>query len=197
MIGFENADTVMRTVMCQRFSRHAHVARLLEPELLPVQRPQHFPFPPRFDRLDGSGREVRWRPVLQARAQDRVHMRMRSTAFTSVLVDRERTLDTSRGAAEGLLHRVAEDALRQAAVEAREAFGRFVVDGEDEAEVHGVAKTAAVLQESASDCPFVSAEGAVAVADAEQFSPFSSLLVPPHGARYTGPARRLAVGLWW
>ena len=85
---------------------------------------------------------------------------MRGAALPAVLVDGEDALDAARGAAEGLLHGVAQDALGEAPVAAREAVRGAVVDGEDEAEVDGVPQAPGVVEEAPTDRRLVAAEGA-------------------------------------
>jgi hypothetical protein len=55
------------------------------------------------------------------------------------------------------LHRVAQDALGQAPVEAREAVRGAVVDAEDEAEVDGVPQAPGVVEEGLADRRLVAA----------------------------------------
>src|SRR5262249_6369840 len=97
-------------------------------------------------------------------------MRMGRALVASVLVDGEDALHATRGAAEGLLHGVADHALGEARLEAGESLRRPVIDGENEAEVDGPLETAGVLDQGLPDRPFVTAEGAIARADAVQLA---------------------------
>jgi hypothetical protein len=72
-----------------------------------------------------------------------VDVRVRRAILAAVLVNRENALDTASRAPEGLVHRVPQNALGQAPVEAGEALGRSRVDRQDEAEVDGVPKPSA------------------------------------------------------
>src|SRR5207249_11093187 len=102
------------------------------------------------------------------RAQKGMDVRMRRATLPAVLVDREDALDPACRAAEGLVHGIAQDALGQAPVDAGEAFGRAVVDREDEPEVDRVPEASGILDEGLSDGPLVAAEGAVSRADSVQ-----------------------------
>jgi hypothetical protein len=77
------------------------------------------------------------------------------------------------GAAEGLLHRIAQDPLGQAPVQARKARGRAVIDRENEAEVDRLPEASRVLDERLPDRPLVAAECAVAWTDPVQLVPLS------------------------
>src|SRR5439155_14143305 len=87
--------------------------------------------------------------------------------------DREDALDSACRAAEGLVHRVPQEALGLAPVEASEALGRVVVHRKDEPEVDRVPEASGILDESLSDGPLVAAEGAVSRADSVQLAPLS------------------------
>src|SRR5258707_15520832 len=98
---------------------------------------------------------------------------MRRTILTSVLMDGEDALDSASCAAAGLIDGVSQDPLGQAAVEAGEALGGGVVDGEDEAEVDRVPETSCILDEGPPDRSLVAAEGAVSRPDSVQLAPLS------------------------
>src|SRR5206468_12603532 len=100
-------------------------------------------------------------------------VRMSRATLTAMLVDRADALDSACRAAEGLVHGVAQDALGQAPVEAREALGRAVVHREDEPEVDWVPAASGSRDERLSDGPLVAADGAVSRADSVQLAPLS------------------------
>jgi hypothetical protein len=71
-------------------------------------------------------------PVLEARAEKRVHVRMRRTAHAAVVMAREDALRASKASAERLVDRVAHDPLSLRPAESCEALSRRVVDRHDE-----------------------------------------------------------------
>jgi hypothetical protein len=77
-------------------------------------------------------------PVLEPRAEENVHVRLRRSAHAAVLVDSKDTPCATGSAAEGLLHGVTQDAVAEWTVEPPEALGRGGVHGQDEPEVDGV-----------------------------------------------------------
>jgi len=88
---------------------------------------------------------VHCHPVLEARAEESVHVRMSGSVLPAVLMDGEDALGTSGGAAKGVLDGVTENALAEVAVQLPEALGGGVVNGQDEAEVDGIPEPARVL----------------------------------------------------
>src|SRR6266446_1208174 len=98
---------------------------------------------------------------------------MRRAILSAVLVDREDALDTASSAAESLVHRVPQDALGQAPVEAGEALSSFVINRENEAEVDRIPETSGVLDEGLADRLLVATEGAVSLADSVQVTPLA------------------------
>jgi hypothetical protein len=83
----------------------------------------------------------------QARTQESVHVRVRGPIAATVLVDREDTLDISSRPAERRLNGVADGPLSGDTVQASKALGGPVVDGQYEAEVHGLPESGRVLDE--------------------------------------------------
>ena len=80
---------------------------------------------------------------------------------------------SASSAAESLVHRVPQDALGQAPVEAGEALGSFVINRENEAEVDRIPETSGVLDEGLADRLLVATEGAVSLADPVQVAPLA------------------------
>jgi hypothetical protein len=78
-------------------------------------------------------------------------VRMRRATLTAVLVDRESSLDSAGRAAEGLVHRVPQNAFGQGPVEAGEALGGPIVHREDEPAVDRVAEASGILNEGPAD----------------------------------------------
>jgi hypothetical protein len=73
----------------------------------------------------------------------------------------------------GLVHGVAQDALRQPPGDPGKTLGRAVVDREDEAKVDRVPEAAAVIHQGPPDCLLVATECAVPLPDAVQLAAFS------------------------
>jgi hypothetical protein len=100
---------------------------------------------------------------------------MRGAVMAAVLMDREDALHPTGRSAERLVHGVSKDPLRQASIHAGESLGRAVIDGQDEAEIDGVAETAGVLHEGTAHRLLIPTERTVSLPDSEQLAPFSSL----------------------
>jgi hypothetical protein len=147
------------------------LARPVEPSFLPFKADQDFPLPPFPGALNPHWGEVHGYPVLDARAQEGVDVRVRRSAHAAVLVDGEDTLCAPGGAAEGLLHGVTQDAVAEWTVEPPEALGRGGVHGQDEPEVDGVPEPARILPEGLPDGLLVTPQGPVTVADSGQLAP--------------------------
>jgi len=116
-----------------------------EPALLALQADENLLFPALPHPLDPHRRKVHCHPVLEARAEESVHVRMSGSVLPAVLMDGEDALGTSGGAAKGVLDGVTENALAEVAVQLPEALGGGVVNGQDEAEVDGIPEPARVL----------------------------------------------------
>ena len=125
------------------------------------------------DALNPQRGEVDGHPVLEARAEKSVNVRVRGSVYTAVLVDGKDTLHAAGGAAKRLLHGITQDAVAERAIQPAEAVGGGVVHGQDEAEVDGVPEPARVLAESLPDCSLVALHDPVAVADSVELAPAS------------------------
>ena len=119
-------------------TRDKGLARAVEPSLLALQPDENLLLPAFLNSLDPQRREVDGHSVLEAWAEERVHVRMSRSALAAVLVDGENALGASGAAAEGLLDGVTQNALGEMTVQPVEALGRGVVHGENEAEVDGI-----------------------------------------------------------
>jgi len=97
-------------------------------------------------------------------------VRVRRPILATVLVNSEDTLNSPRGATEGPLHGIPENALGDKAVDAPEPFRRVVVHGHDEPEVCRVPQPAAVVAKGLSDRFLVAPEGTVSLTDPVQLS---------------------------
>src|SRR2546422_5023197 len=116
-----------------------------DPALMTLQAVENLSLPAFLDSLDPHRRDVDRHSVLEPRAEKSVHVRVCRPILAAVLMDREDALNSPSGTAEGSLHGIAQDPLREMAVEALEAPHRRVVHGHDEAEVGRVPKPAAVI----------------------------------------------------
>jgi hypothetical protein len=76
---------------------------VFETALLALQPDENLVLPAFPDPLDPHRREMDRHPVLEAWAEERVHVRMSGSALAAVLMDGEHALGASSGAAEGLL----------------------------------------------------------------------------------------------
>ena len=119
-----------------------------EPALMTLQAVENLSLPAFLDSLDPHRRDVDRHSVLGPRAEKRMHMRVCRPILATVLMDREDALNPARGTAEGPLHGIAQDALREKAIETLEARRRRVVHGHDEAEVDWIPEPAAVIAEA-------------------------------------------------
>jgi hypothetical protein len=172
------------------------MTRTFEPTLLALQANENLLLPALPYPLDPHGRKVHCHPVLEARAEESVHVRMSGSALPAVLMDGEDALGASDGAAKGLLDGVTENALAEVAVQLPEALGRGVVYGENEAEVDGTPEPARVLAEGLSDGWFISPHGAEALADSVELTPVpvgQSLLAVGDVAHLRADSTRVSV----
>jgi hypothetical protein len=168
-----------RDVPCAHWSqdlqRRALATCVLDAPLLALESAHNLVLPAVLDNRYSRWREVDGLGVLQARTELRVRVRMGLAELASMLMNRVYALHVAGGTTERLLHGVTQDALGQAAVEAREAFRGLVVDGEDKAEVDRVSESSRVLDQGLPDGLLVAAEGAVAGADPVQLPPLAAL----------------------
>ena len=84
--------------------------RSVQTPLLPLQPGQDLPLPPFLDPLDPDRREVDRHAVLKPGAEQHVHVRVGGAVVAAVLMDGEDALGAPRGAAEGPLDGVAQNA---------------------------------------------------------------------------------------
>ena len=145
----------------------------VESAFLALKAAEHLCLPALPDPLDPHGGEVDRHAVLEARAEQRVHVRVSGSSLAAVLVDGEHALGAPRGAAEGLLDGITQNAVAEGAVEPAEALGGGVVHGQDEAEVDGIPEATSVFAQGLSDGQFVAPHGAVALADSVELAPLA------------------------
>ena len=136
-----------------------------------LQAVEDLSLPALLDSLDPHRRDVDRHSVLESWAQVSVHVRVCRPILAAVLMDGEDTLNSPRGATEGPIHGIAENALGKKAVEALEPFRRRVIHGHDEAEVHWVPQPTAVIAEGFPDRSLVAPERTVSLTDPVQLAP--------------------------
>jgi hypothetical protein len=149
------------------------LSRSLEPALLALQAVENLSLPALLDSLEPHRRDVDRHPVLEAGAEESMHVRVCRPVLATVLMDREDALNSAGGTTESPLHSITHDALREAAVEALEPFRRRVVHGHDEAEVGWVPQPAAVIAEGLSDGSLVTSKGTVSLANPVELPPLA------------------------
>ena len=154
-------------------ARHEALAHPVEPPLLALQAGEDLPLPALLDALDPDRRDVDRHPILEPRAEKRVHVWVRRPACAAVVMDRENPLGSSQGTTECLVDRITHDALGLGPVQPPEAFRRGVVHGHDEAEVGRVPETSSVLAEGPTDRRLVASEGSVSLPDPVELAPAS------------------------
>jgi hypothetical protein len=104
--------------------RGQRLACPVETVLLALQADEDLPFPAFLDPLDPDRGEVDRHAILEARAEESVHVRVGGAIPAAVLVDREHPLGAPGGSTEGLLDGVTKNALAEEAVEPLEALRR-------------------------------------------------------------------------
>jgi hypothetical protein len=147
--------------------------RSIQPPLLALQARQNLPLPPLLDPLDPDRGEVDRHAVLEPRAEQRVHVRVRGAVMAAVLMHGKDALDAPGGTTGGSLDGVTQNALGEVSIEPLEALRRGVVDGQDEAEVDRLPEAAPVLDEELTDGLLVALEGPVSRADPVQLAALS------------------------
>src|SRR5262249_25033833 len=138
---------------------------------LALQPDENLLLPPFPDPLNPQRREVDLHPILEAWAQQSVHVRVSGSALATMLMDGEHALGTSSRAAEGLLDGVTHHALAETTVQPPEALGCGIVHGQNEAEADGASEGACVLPEGLSDGPFVALHRTVVLTDSVELAP--------------------------
>ena len=96
--------------------RRQGASRAFEPALLALQADENLLLPALPYPLDPHRRKVHCHPVLEARAEESVHVRMSGSTLSAVLMDGEDALGASGGAAKGLPDGVTENALAEVSV---------------------------------------------------------------------------------